>query len=194
MEHYKEQEFSLPEIRGLSKKQIDAHLKLYSGYVKNINALYDKINEYKEDSEGNAIALSELTRRLPFEWNGMRMHEYYFEALGGTGEPTGDIIHEIEKQFGSFEKWATHFRAVGTMRGIGWAVLLRDKKMGSLINIWVNDHEIGHLAGSSVMIAMDVWEHAYLLDYLPSERKEYIDVFMDNLKWEIINDRFTASL
>lgn len=192
MEHYKERDFALPDLKGLSKEQIDVHLKLYSGYVKNINALYDKINEYKEDSERHALALSELTRRIPFEWNGMRMHEYYFEALGGPGEPEGDIIKELEKQFGSFDTWLAHFKAVGAMRGTGWAALTRDKQTGTLLNIWVDDHEIGHLAGSDILIAMDVWEHAFLIDYLPSERKEYIDVFMDNLKWDVVNNRFTA--
>lgn len=190
MNHYEVKKFDLSNLQGLSQKQIDAHLQLYSGYIKNINALSDKIDEYKKNNEDHILALSELTRRLAFEWDGMRMHEYYFDALDAKSEPEGGVIKEIEKQFSTFDKWLLHFKAVGAMRGSGWVTLSRDKETGNLFNTWVSDHEIGHLAGADVLIAMDVWEHAYLLDYLPSERKEYIDVFINNIRWEKINERF----
>jgi len=192
MEQYQEKKFNLPEMNGLSKKQIDLHLGLYAGYIKNINILRAKINEYKEDSEKYALALSELVRRLAFEWDGMRMHEYYFEALGGSGNPGGSLIQELERQFGSFDAWLSEFRAIGMMRGAGWVTLARDPRTGELLNTWVTDHEIGHLSGCDVLIAMDVWEHAYLIDYLPSERKTYIDIFMKNLKWEEVEKRFVG--
>jgi Fe-Mn family superoxide dismutase len=190
MKEYQEKKFNLPEISGLSKKQIDAHLALYAGYVKNINALRAKIAEYKGNSEAHALALSELVRRLAFEWDGMRMHEYYFEALGGNGTPEGTIVEEITRQFGAYDTWLSEFKAVGMMRGTGWVTLTKDERTGELLNTWVSDHEIGHLAGCSVLIAMDVWEHAYILDYLPSERKTYIDVFIKNLAWNEVEKRF----
>lgn len=190
---YKEKTFELPEMEGLSKKQIEAHLKLYSGYVKNINGLMQDIATLKNDSEKNARALSELMRRFGFEWDGMRMHEYYFEALGGNGKPEGEVIKLIESQFGSLDELMAEFKAIGMMRGAGWTVLVLDTESGNLHNIWVNDHELGHLAGAKILIAMDVWEHAYLIDYLPSERKDYIEAFFKNLKWDVIERRLTEA-
>jgi len=186
---YTEQQFNLPKMDGCSEKQISEHLKLYAGYVKNTNALIEKIAEYKKDAEKNAHALSELVRRFPFEWNGMRMHEYYFEALGGSGKESGAIVKAIEGAWGGFLNWINEFKAIGLMRGIGWVVLSRDKKTGMLHNSWISDHELGHLAGTDILIAMDVWEHAYLIDYLPSGRKDYIENFFKNLNWGIINKR-----
>jgi Fe-Mn family superoxide dismutase len=188
---YTEQSFNLPELKGLSQKQIDVHLKLYAGYVKNVNAIASKIEEYKTDSEGNAIALSELKRRLGFEWNGMRLHELYFEALGGNGMlPDSDLKKALEKQYGSFEKFIAEFRAVGMMRGIGWTLLTHDKKANMFHTVWVSDHEVGHLSTLPVLIAMDMWEHAYMVDYVPAQKNEYIEAFLSNLNWEAVGKRF----
>ena len=188
---YSEQSFNLPELKGLSTKQIEVHLKLYAGYVKNTNALMAKIDEYKKASESNAIALSELKRRFGFEFNGMRLHELYFEALGGDGNPgEGSLISAIEKQWGSFDAWLNEFKAVGMMRGIGWTLLVHDPKAGMLHNVWVSDHEVGHLGGLPIILAMDVWEHAFMVDYVPAERPNYINVFFENLRWDIISSRY----
>tara|TARA_B100000745_G_scaffold300364_1_gene254026 strand:- start:5639 stop:6223 length:585 start_codon:yes stop_codon:yes gene_type:complete len=191
--HYEEKTFDLPEMEGLSTKQIETHLKLYSGYIKNVNGLMDDINTLKQDSEKNARALSELARRFGFEWNGMRMHEYYFEALGGDGKPGGEIVNLIEDQYGSIDTWMAEFRAIAMMRGAGWAVLTLDTESGNLHSIWVNDHELGQLAGAKVLIALDVWEHAYLIDYLPAGRGDYITAFFNNLKWDVIERRLTEA-
>lgn len=189
---YKEQDFNLPEMEGLSQKQIDVHLKLYAGYVTNMNKLNDTLSELKQDPEKNAIAISELTRRIPFEWNGMRMHEYYFEALGGDGKESGEVVKLIEEQFGSYDTFLSSFKKVGMLRSIGWVILGYDQKTGKLTITWVNDHELGQLAGVSILIAMDVWEHAFLIDYLPSERGNYIDAFFANLNWQKINERLVS--
>ncbi len=187
---YQVQDFKLPSLSGLSEKLIVEHLKLYAGYVKNVNVLREKIEEYKKDSEQHALDLSELTRRFAFEWNGMRMHEYYFEALGGEGLKTGGRLAEmLGERFGSFDGWLTEFRALAAMRGIGWVVLARDARAGALFNIWVSDHEIGHLAGADVILALDLWEHAYLFDYLPAQKKDYVSAFFENLRWDVIESR-----
>lgn len=191
--HYEEKTFDLPEMEGLSTKQIEAHLKLYSGYIKNVNGLMDDINTLKQDSEKNARVLSELARRFGFEWNGMRMHEYYFEALGGDGKPGGEIVNLIEDQYGSVDAWMAEFRAIAMMRGAGWAILTLDTESGNLHSIWVNDHELGQLAGAKVLIALDVWEHAYLIDYLPAGRGDYITAFFNNLKWDVVERRLTEA-
>ena len=189
---YTEQTFELPELRGLSARQIEAHLKLYAGYVKNVNAAQAQITELKQDSEKHAVALAEVKRRFGFEFNGMRLHELYFEALGGTNDVHGALADALAKQWGSFEAWLSEFTAVGMMRGIGWALLTYDTKTDTFHNIWVSDHELGHLGGLPILLAMDVWEHAFLLDYVPSERGKYISAFFDNLRWELCESRFAA--
>ena len=192
---YTEQKFDLKGIDGLSDRQIENHLKLYAGYVNNVNALETKIGEYKADSEGNKIALAELKRRLGFEFDGMRLHEYYFESLEGPSERKAPTLEEkLALQYGSPENWWSEFQSVGMMRGVGWVILYHDPKTKQFHNAWISDHELGHLAGCDIILAMDVWEHAFLLDYLPSQRKEYIEVFFRNLNWNVLEERFQKSL
>lgn len=191
---YQEQQFNLPELKGLSAKQIEVHLKLYAGYVKNVNAIMAKVAEYKQDSEKNAIALAELTRRFPFEFNGMRLHELYFESLGGDGMINGGSLSDaLAAQYGSIDAWLTEFKAVGMMRGIGWTLLAYDAKANTFHDIWVNDHELGHLGDLRIVLAMDVWEHAFLIDYLPAQRPDYINAFFSNLKWDVCEARFASA-
>lgn len=188
---YPEQSFSLQNVTGLSPKQLEVHLKLYAGYVKNTNAILAKVAEYKKDSETHAIALAELMRRFGFEFNGMRLHELYFESLGGNGEATpGALVDAITARWGSVEAWKAEFQAMGVMRGIGWVLLVHDPKANTLHNVWVSDHELGHLGGLPIIIAMDVWEHAFMVDYLPAQRSEYVQTFLNNLNWNVIEKRF----
>ncbi len=190
---YTEQQFNLPELTGLSAKQIEVHLKLYAGYVKNVNAVKAKIAEYMTDSTANALAIAELTRRFGFEFNGMRLHELYFEALGGNGELTdSELTKALAAQYGSVENWLAEFKAMGVMRGIGWVLLTYDEKGKTFNNVWVSDHELGHLADTKIIIAMDVWEHAFMVDYVPAQRADYVAAFLANLKWEVIEARFAA--
>ncbi len=190
---YVEQTFSLGAVPGLSSKQIEVHLKLYAGYVKHTNAIENLLEELKRDPEANALALSELKRRFSFEFNGMRLHELYFEALGGDGQPSGRLVDALTAQWGSFEAWKNEFHALGLMRGIGWVLLTYDAKVQRFHNVWVSDHELGHLATLPILIAMDMWEHAYLLDYLPAQKGDYIQTFTQNLNWAVINNRFTPA-
>lgn len=191
---YAEQSFNLPELKGLSSRQIEAHLKLYAGYVKNTNTILAHIEELKKDSEKNAVELAEIQRRMGFEFNGMRLHELYFEALGGDGSmpADGELSQALAAQYGSLENWASEFKAIGMMRGIGWALLVFDPKAKRFQNIWVSDHELGHLGGLPIIFAMDVWEHAFLLDYLPAERAKYIQAFFENVRWETVTARFAS--
>ncbi|MEK7066290.1 MAG: Fe-Mn family superoxide dismutase [Patescibacteria group bacterium] len=190
---YEEKKFNLSGLRGLSEKQISEHLKLYSGYVKNINALDEKIEAIEKSEGPDAYTLAELRRRLGFEFNGMRLHEYYFEGLGGESTPGSAIafMTAVETQYGGYDKWLMKFKNAGMARGIGWVVLYYDSAIKKLRTVWVTDHEIGHLAGLPIILAMDVWEHAYLLDYLPSQRKEYIEAFFSNVNWGVVEERLT---
>lgn len=188
---YKEKSFDLPTMEGFSEKQISEHLKLYAGYVKNINALEEKISALKENTEENATQIAELKRRQGFEFNGMRLHEYYFEALGGSGELANGngLMKALAEQYGSFDAWLTDFKQTAMMRGIGWVILYYDSSEKKFFNVWVNSHEDGHLAGLAPLLVLDVWEHAFLFDYLPSQRKDYIEAFFKNLKWEVAEKR-----
>lgn len=200
MTMYKEKSFDLPAMEGFSEKQISEHLKLYAGYVKNINLLEEKIAALKENahsiSSGQAeeIAIAELKRRQGFEFNGMRLHEYYFEQLGGNGEiKNGNgLMKVLSEQYGSFDAWLTDFKQTAMMRGTGWAILYQDIQEKKFFNVWVNSHEDGHLAGLTPLLVLDVWEHAFLFDYLPSQRKDYIEAFFKNLRWEVVEKRHSS--
>lgn len=189
---YQEMKFEIGALEGLSPKQIEAHLALYAGYVKNVNAIGSELARLMEDSEKNAIELSELKRRYGFEWNGMRLHELYFSALGNAAAPTLDspLAQALAEQYGSVDAWIVQAKAMGVMRGIGWVLLVLDEMTGKLETIWVSDHEVGHLAGAKVLLALDVWEHAYMVDYPPSGRKTYIEAFFKNLNWKAIEARY----
>ncbi|MBI3631965.1 MAG: superoxide dismutase [Candidatus Vogelbacteria bacterium] len=193
MQKYEEKKFSLPNLKGLSDKQTSEHLKLYSGYVKNTNGLLEKIEAAQKLSAPDSYQVAELRRRLGFEFNGMRLHEYYFESLGGDGMANinSNLYTAIQTQYGSFDLWLNEFKAAGVMRGIGWVILYYDQSSKMFHNTWITDHEVGHLAGLPIILAMDVWEHAYLLDYLPSQRKDYIEAFFNNLNWQTIETRLS---
>lgn len=183
-------------LDGLSEKQISEHLKLYAGYVKNVNLIESELGRLMEDSEKNAVELSELKRRYAFEWNGMRLHELYFDALGNATKPSDEssLASAVVKRYGSWAAWEAQFRALGAMRGIGWVLLVHDKHTDTLQSIWVSDHEVGHLAGTDVLLAMDMWEHAFLLDYLPGQKKDYVSAFLKNLNWKKIEERFSGKM
>ncbi len=188
---YQEQKFDLPALEGISQKQLDVHLKLYGGYVKFLNTLLDVEKDLMKDAEKNAYALGEVHRRLPFEFDGMRMHEYYFSQWEkGVNPDASRLQAALGAQHGSFETWLGHFKAVGMTRGIGWTILYFDPKVKKFHSAWVGDHELGQLAGLPVILAMDMWEHAYMVDYTPAEKKNYIEAFFKNLNWDVAEQRF----
>ncbi len=192
---YSEQKFDIPDLSGISEKQVTLHLGLYAGYVKFLNTLLAVEAELKRDPEKNAYALAEVHRRIGFEWNGMRMHEYYFESLERGAEPLRDgaLKTALEAQYGSFEAWQNEFRAVGLMRGIGWTILSYDGKGKRFVNAWVTDHELGQLAGAAIILPMDMWEHAYMVDYPPAEKKKYVEAFLKNVNWSVAQARFAKA-
>ncbi len=192
---YVAKDFGLPEtIPGLSKKQLDLHLELYAGYVKHVNLLSAQQNKLAAaGAEGEfTYAIQELRRRLGFEWNGMRLHELYFEALvGGSQVLMADslLYAAIVKQYGSFSKWLEIFQSIST-RGPGWAILHYDPIQQQFLHTWVADHEVGQLAGVPILLAVDHWEHAYLVDYTPKTKSEYIEAYFAALNWHTVSSRF----
>lgn len=188
---YQEQTFKLPELKGISQKQLDVHLKLYGGYVKNLNLLLATVAAYQNtNDEGGAFAVAEMRRRLAFEFDGMRMHEYYFSQWEEGPNTDASVLQKaLAEQYGSFENWMTHFKAVGMTRGIGWTTLYFDATVNTFHNAWVGDHELGQLVGLPIILAMDMWEHAFMIDYAPSDKKKYIEAFFDNLNWSVMEER-----
>lgn len=188
---YKVKDYShLLGMEGFSNRLLKNHFTLYEGYVKNTNLLLSTLEELIAEGKGSTPEYAELKRRLGWEYDGMRLHEYYFANLGGNGEVDDEchLVERIEANFGSLALWQADFIATGMMRGIGWAVLYRDNATGRLINFWINEHDTGHPSGGSALLVMDVWEHAYMLDY-GLNRHDYIDAFFRNLDWNIVDQR-----
>jgi Fe-Mn family superoxide dismutase len=197
---YEPKQFNLSGLKGISDATLEMHFKLYEGYVKETNRLNEITIELagkgKLNEEQNA-AFSELKRRFGFEFNGMILHEYYFENLmkEGAGEPaTGSgFTKAAETTYGSFEAWKQEFTDVGKMRGVGWAICYQEPEDGSLINEWITLHQIGHPAGYKPILVMDVWEHAFILDYKPAERPKYIEAFFSNINWQAVEQRLNLA-
>lgn len=196
IENYTAREFNLKGLNGISDKTLEMHFKLYAGYVKATNTLTQKIADTLKDGkvdQEEMPAYSELTRRLGFEYNGMVLHELYFENMTSEGSKGPDSQASVEKamidSFGSVDLWKADFSSVGKMRGVGWAICYQNPANGRLSNHWVSLHEFGNVAGFRPIVVMDVWEHAYLLDYQPSERGEYIESFLSNVSWAAVAKR-----
>lgn len=188
---YEAKDYSkLVGMAGFSEALIKNHFTLYQGYVTNTNKVLDTLAQLAGDDKAASYEYAELTRRLGWEFNGMRLHEYYFENLGGTAplDPTGKLGQKLAADFGSVESWEKQFRAVGAMRGIGWAVLYQDSATGRLINFWINEHDVAHPAGCTPILIMDVFEHAFMLDY-QLKRADYIAAFFSNVDWKAAEAR-----
>lgn len=191
---YTVRSFNIPGLKNLSQQQLQVHLGLYEGYVKHTNLVIEKIAKMKEeDAEGNAYVINELRRRLGFEFDGMRMHEYYFEQLeDGAALPTSDspLTDAANEKYGSWENFMAHIREVAGTRGIGWTIVYFDPKGRTLHTAWVDDHQLGQLAGLPIILALDMWEHAYMVDYGPKDKNSYVEAFFENLNWDAVERRF----
>lgn len=171
-------------MEGFSETLLKNHFTLYGGYVTNTNKLTDILAQMLKDDKTATPEYAELKRRFGWEFNGMRLHEYYFENLGGKGgiNKEGKLAKKLAECFGSCEAWEKDFRATGTMRGIGWIVLYQDPANGCLMNVWVNEHDVANLAGCNPVLVMDVFEHAFMIDY-GLKRPDYIEAFFKNIDW-----------
>jgi len=189
---YAPRTFTLPTIPGLSPDQINLHLGLYAGYVKHVNVLATQMNKLAAFGDEYDYAIAALRRRLGFEWNGMRLHELYFETIEeGPSVLRADsaLYAKIAEQYGSFANWLDIFTKVSA-RGPGWAILVYDPRGQRFFHVWVSDHEHGQLATLPVLIALDHWEHAYLVDYQPSEKDRYVRSYLDAINWTNVAQRF----
>ena len=176
---------------GFSDNLLNTHFGLYEGYVKNTNALAEQLKNLLEAGKTGPGEYAELKRRFGWEFNGMRLHELYFGNMSKDKKTLADeakIAGLITAAFGSYEMWKKDFVATGALRGIGWAIMAHDKEADKVFNVWVNEHDVGHLAGAIPLLVMDVFEHAFILDY-GMKRADYIASFMAAVDWEEVEKR-----
>ncbi len=203
---YEEKKFTIPTLEGISQKSVEEHIGLYGGYVKNFNAVTALAGKLmQDDAAGNALAIAELMRRRSFEWGGMRLHELYFaqfelasDAPEDTGKPgvvptTGALAAAITAQYGNVDTLVQEIRQVAMLRGPGWAVLYFDPIAKQFLVGFSEEQHIGHFASLPIILALDVWEHAFLLDYGATGRAKYIDAFFKNLNWNVVEERFVSA-
>jgi superoxide dismutase, Fe-Mn family len=191
MTQFQPKTFTIGELAGISKTNIDEHLKLYAGYVKHANLILEKIEALSASPEENAYVIGELRRRFGFEYCGMKNHEYYFSQFEGGPAPLGTdnaLSQKITATFGPFENWQKEFNALAMTRGVGWAMLYQDED-GNLLNAWIDEQHLGQLATCNIILALDMWEHAFVYDYPTSEKKKYVEAFFKNINWSTIEAR-----
>jgi Fe-Mn family superoxide dismutase len=177
---------------GFSDNALKTHFTLYQGYVNNTNKLVDQLSSYLKEGKTGTPEYAELKRRFGWEFNGMRLHEYYFGAMkkgGSLVNKNSELVGKINEDFGSFDSFEADFKATATSRGIGWGILYFDTQEKRLLNTWVNEHDVGHLAGATPLLNIDVFEHAFMLDY-GTKRADYIASFMKVIDWELVQKRF----
>ncbi len=200
MKKFEEKSFNLlikqaneGEIKGISAKNIEEHLKLYSGYVKNTNTILEKLEILNQNKDENIYVLGEYYRRFGFEYNGMKNHEIYFDSLEGGAKginKESNLYKKIVENFESFEKFLEDFKTLALTRGVGWAMLWHDEERDVLFNSWVDEQHLGQLNNTKAILGIDMWEHAYVYDFPTSEKKKYIEVFFENLNWGKIENNF----
>lgn len=178
--------------KGFSDKLLQNHFKLYQGYVTNTNKLLDAVSLMLKENKAGTLEYSELKRRFGWEFNGMRLHELYFENMNKKKTELAKnslLLKKIISEFGSFENWEKDFKSLGSIRGIGWVMLSYDTNADKLFNIWINEHDVGHLSTTTPLLVMDVFEHAFILDY-GLNRADYIAAFFNAIDWQAVERRF----
>ncbi len=194
---YSAKTFNLPVLGGISDKQIKVHLALYEGYVKHVNLIMEKLAAVRAGQlELDPYMVAELRRRFAFEFDGMRMHEYYFTQFEGGAAPLSAdsaLGKAVTEKYGG-QDIITHIKEVAGSRGIGWVVVYGDPVLQTLHTVFVSDHEVGQLAGLPIILALDLWEHAFMVDYVPAEKKNYVDAFFTNFNWSVVEKRFEEAM
>jgi Fe-Mn family superoxide dismutase len=186
--------FKPPRLDGLSARLIASHYENnYGGAVRRLNAIRSELADL-EPASVPGFRLNGLKREELIATNSMLLHELYFDGLGGRGgDPEGALAETIARDFGSIDRWRAEFTAMGRALagGSGWVLLSRSPRDGTLTNVWAADHAHG-LAGGTPILALDMYEHAYHLDF-GANASAYVDAFMANLHWPRLLARFTGA-
>jgi Fe-Mn family superoxide dismutase len=178
----------LLELDGISRAAVEAHYKLYEGYVSKRNEILGRLASVDADAANQVYSdIRALKVDLSFALGGIKNHEVYFEHLGGSGgDATGAVADLLERDFGSVGAWRADLKATG-MAARGWAWTAYDWDEGRLFNYIGDAQNTFPVWNATPLVALDVYEHAYFLDY-QTDRASYIDVFLANLDWGVVND------
>lgn len=191
---YTPKQFNLPTLTGISEEQVKVHLGLYEGYVKHVNLIAEKLGAVRSgELTLDPYIVAELRRRFAFEFDGMRMHEYYFDQFEGGAmalNPESVLAKVAGEKYGGVDGFITHVKEVAGTRGIGWVVVYADPNVGTVHTTFVADHEVGQLSGLPIILALDMWEHAFMVDYRPASKKDYVEAFFQNLNWSVVEKRY----
>jgi superoxide dismutase, Fe-Mn family len=191
---YEVRPFDLSGVQGLSKKAIDLHLGLYKTYVEQLN----KLLEQSPQRAGAAapLALDGYNRRFAFEYNGVALHELFFEQLAGKRrqpQSDGDFTEALHQDFGDFAGWKASVEALAKTRGVGWVLTVRERGQERLHNCWIDLHHLSLPANCEVVFALDLWEHAYMIDFTPAQRADYVKIIFDNVDWPVVEQRLVPA-
>lgn len=177
-------------VQAISKKQYDVHLELYEGYINKINEIRSELQQDPQREKANATysKYRGLKKGESYALDGAILHELYFENLGGANNrPGGSALNFINTYFGSYDNWKQDFTAC-SKAARGWSILAYDQRSKSMINMLLDSHDEGIICNAFPLIVMDVYEHAYYVDY-PNKKADYIERFLSNLNWDVINRR-----
>ncbi len=192
---YTPKQFNLPTLDGISPEQVNVHLGLYEGYVKHLNLIGEKLGAVRSgELTLDPYIVAELRRRFAFEFDGMRMHEYYFDQFEGGPQalnPDSSLAKVAGEKYGGVDGFIAHIKEVAGTRGIGWVVVYADPNVGTVHTTFVADHEVGQLSGLPIILALDMWEHAFMVDYVPADKKNYVEAFLKNVNWSVVEKRYT---
>lgn len=191
---YKPIDFSylLGKVKGIDDKLLKIHFQLYEGLVGATNGALKYLHS---QNTSNMVQYSAIQKEFSLFYNGMRLHELYFGVMCGDNMNAMDshLEHDIAKYFGSFQKWKANFIATGTIPGVGFAVLCRDRNSGLLFNTWINEFNIGEIIGADILLVMDMWEHAYIAEF-GINLKKYANVFLSNVNWSVVSKLYLESV
>lgn len=182
---------ALKGLQGITDEQIEVHLKLYNGYVTRTNALLEKLAGLANAGTIDS-SYQELKRRAGWEFNGMRLHEYYFDNLkagAAAMDAGGKFAKAVAEQFGSVDAWKADLMNTAKAPGVGWVITYLDQVNGQIINQWIEKHESGHPAGCQPLLVLDCWEHAFSVYRKPTDRPAYLDDFYANVDWAVVESR-----
>ena len=188
---YEPREFEFSKVKGISREALDDHLHLYRGYVENTNKLLKEALAAKA-SQGKQPDPEGWVHRLGFEFNGMVLHELFFDQLRGPSGalPSDGVLAEAaDISFGSVKGWRDHLMTVARTRGTGWVMSARDWTSNRLLTFWIEQHHVGIPAGLEPVFVLDLWEHAYLRDFGVRGREQWVETVLDNTAWKVIEER-----
>ncbi|CAH2212607.1 superoxide dismutase [Tepidibacter aestuarii] len=191
MEYIQAKKYDFEDVNGMTLNQLNQHYKLYEGYVNKVNEIWTILGENKlyENPNTTYSETRSLMLGQSYAVDGVKLHELYFSNLvGGNNLPYGDILNQIQKKYGSYEFFTKRLKNVGlSMRG--WVVLSIDSLDNNLHIYGLDAHDVGTVLMSYPLLVMDVYEHAYMIDF-GIDRNKYIDVFIENINWDVVNERF----